>query len=278
MRRRLVVAIGAAGIAAAVYLGLSLGQLIPHDGGLKLAGRFFAAAVHPTLRAEDGSGASLWPSVAEGLRATIVFAAAGMSLALVLGIVLGFFASTAWWSGDLGRGRSPIKRLLRRTLLPAVYTIARVTITLMRSVHELLWALLFLSAFGLNNVSAVIAIVLPYGGTLAKVFSEMIDEMPRDAALAMRAAGASPVQVFFFGLVPRALPDMAAYSFYRFECALRSSAVLGFFGFPTLGLFIGQSFENLYFREVWTFLYAMFFLVVVVDMWSGAIRRRLVVR
>ncbi len=278
MRRRLVLGIAATGIAAAIYLGLSPAQLVPGEGGLELAGRFFRAALQPTLHSEDGSGAPLFPSVVDGVRATIVFAATGMSLALLIGIVFGFFSSTAWWSGDLAAGHSPVSRALRRTLFPLVYTFSRVTITLMRSIHELLWALLFLAAFGLNNISAVIAIVLPYGGTLAKVFSEMIDEAPRGAALAMRGMGASPAQVFFFGLVPRALPDMAAYSFYRFECALRSSAVLGFFGYPTLGLFIGQSFEDLYFREVWTYLYAMFLLVVVVDMWSGAVRRRLVVR
>ena len=104
----------------------------------------------------------------------------------------------------------------------------------------------------------------------------MIDEAPRDAAAALRAAGASPLQVFVFGLVPLALPDMFAYAFYRFECALRSSAVLGFFGFPTLGYYVAASFENLQYGEVWTYLYALFALVLLVEMWSGAIRRRMV--
>jgi phosphonate transport system permease protein len=92
----------------------------------------------------------------------------------------------------------------------------------------------------------------------------------------MRDAGASPLQVFFVALVPRALPDMLAYAFYRFECALRSSAVLGFFGFPTLGYYIAASFENLVYGEVWTYLYALFILVATADWWSGALRRRFV--
>jgi len=135
---------------------------------------------------------------------------------------------------------------------------------------------LCLAAFGLSELSAVIAIAIPYSGTLAKVFSELIDEAPRDAAHALRAAGASPVAVFIVGLLPRALPDCAAYALYRFECALRSSAVLGFFGYPTLGFFISASFENLHYGEVWTYLYTLLLLVVVVDWWSGAVRRRLV--
>jgi phosphonate transport system permease protein len=104
----------------------------------------------------------------------------------------------------------------------------------------------------------------------------MIDEAPRDAAGAMRDAGASPLQVFFVGLVPRALPDMSAYAFYRFECALRSSAVLGFFGFPTLGYYIAASFENSLYGEVWTYLYALFILIAAADWWSGSLRRRFV--
>ena len=78
-------------------------------------------------------------------------------------------------------------------------------------------------------------------------------------------------------MLPRALPDMGAYAFYRFECALRSSAILGFFGYPTLGYYISLSFENLYYREVWTYLYALVLLVALVDWWSGALRRRLTV-
>ena len=78
------------------------------------------------------------------------------------------------------------------------------------------------------------------------------------------------------GLLPRALPDLAAYAFYRFECALRSSAVLGFFGFPTLGYYLSASFENLHYGEVWTYLYALFLLVAAADLWSGVLRRRLV--
>ena len=69
---------------------------------------------------------------------------------------------------------------------------------------------------------------------------------------------------------------MIAYAFYRFECALRSSAVLGFFGFPTLGLSIKHAFNSSNYGEVWTFLYVLLFLIVIFDWWSGAVRNRLV--
>jgi len=57
--------------------------------------------------------------------------------------------------------------------------VGSVVIAAMRSVHELLWAMLFLAAMGLSPATAVVAIAIPYGGTLAKIFSEMVDESPQ---------------------------------------------------------------------------------------------------
>lgn len=269
----------AAGLLAWLALDAPLAKLVPQEGGLRIVRVFFTSALTPALDHEspvpEGTPHILLQALAAARR-TLVFAAAGMSIALVLGVVLGFLATTAWWSDDLAGGASPLRRAIARTVGPAVWSASRGLIVLMRSVHELLWAVLFLAAFGLNTGAAVAAIAIPYGGTLAKIFSEMVEEAPHDAALALRGAGAGPLQVFVFGLVPRAAPDLAAYSFYRFECAVRSAAVLGFFGFPTLGYAIAQSFENLHYREVWTYLYALVALVVAIELWSGALRRRFV--
>ncbi len=269
-----------AGLVAALALDLDPRDLVPGKGGLAIAGEFFSRALSPALAYEaetvPAGAPPLLVKVVAALRTTVVFAAAAVSLSIVAGLGLGFLASTAWWAGDPVGGRTAGSRRLRRAGSGLVYGGTRTVITLMRSVHELLWAVLFLAAFGLSNLAAVIAIAIPFSGTLAKVFSELIDEAPRDAAHALRAAGASPLQVFLFGLLPRALPDMSAYAFYRFECALRSSAVLGFFGFPTLGYYIAASFENLHYGEVWTYLYALFALVILVEWWSGALRRSFV--
>lgn len=275
----MLLAIGIATIAAWFALDAHLSGLIPQKGGMEIVRGFFARALRPALAYESEVPAdtpSILAVALEAARRTVVFAAAGMSLALVVGLVLGFLASSAWWTGDASGGRTALSRLLRRFIGPGVWITVRALIVGMRSVHELLWAVLFLAAFGLNTFAAVVAIAIPYAGTLAKIFSEMIDEAPRDSADALRALGARPLAVFCFGLVPRALPDMSAYAFYRFECAVRSSAVLGFFGFPTLGYSIAQAFENVHYGEVWTYLYTLMGLVVGIELWSGAVRRRFV--
>ena len=276
-RASLLISIAALAVWAFWYLGLRPSSLVPSTASLRLTLEFFSRALTPALAHEAldlPAGVSPLPLIA--LRAagnTVVFASAAMTLALPLALLLGFFSTTAWWAQDPVGGGSSRGRFLGRNLEALIYGSTRFVIALMRSVHELLWAVLFLAAFGLLYINAVIALAIPFAGVLAKIFSEIIDETPRDTAHALRGAGASPSQVFLFALLPRALPDMTAYTFYRFECALRSSAVLGFFGFPTLGFYLSASFENLYYGEVWTYLYTLFVLVVVVEWWSGIIRR-----
>jgi ABC-type phosphate/phosphonate transport system permease subunit len=260
------------------FLSRAPGNVRLTSGGFGITAQFFSRAISPAVSYESevpaGTTPLLWKAVGAA-KTTVTFAAAALSLALAGGLLLGFMASSAWWIGDPIQAFSTAARL-RRVAGPAVYGGTRVVIAVMRSIHELLWAVLLLAAFGLGHLSAVMAIAIPYAGVLAKVFSEMIDEAPREAALAMRETGATPAQVFLFGLLPRALPDMAAYAFYRFECAIRSSAILGFFGFPTLGYYIAASFDNLLYGEVWTYLYVLFALVAFMDWWSGALRRRFV--
>ncbi len=268
--RGLVLAgIALATLCAWLTLDAPLKGLVPREGSWHIVRGFFGSALRPALAYEGEVPEGALPLFVSGLvaaRRTLVFAVGGMSLALCFGVVLGFLSSSSWWAEE--RGRRPLRAL--------VWSGARLLIVGMRSVHELLWAVLFLAAFGLNSFGAVVAIAIPYGGTLAKIFSEMLEEAPRDSARALRELGAGPLQVFLFGHLPRALPDMAAYAFYRFECAVRSSAVLGFFGFPTLGYSIAQAFENLHYREVWTYLYMLMALVVGIELWSGALRRRFV--
>ena len=83
------------------------------------------------------------------------------------------------------------------------------------------------------------------------------------------------MQAFMATLFPQALPEFLTYTLYRFECALRASAVLGFIGVETIGLGIWRSYENLYYGEVWTQLYALIIVIITVDVIGARLRDRL---
>jgi ABC-type phosphate/phosphonate transport system permease subunit len=253
-----VVCLVLAGGLSAWHLDLSLSQLVPGEGGLALGLDFISHALKPVLQFEgDYKGAGQAPVLIQALEAaatTLAYAAATISLSVVGGLFLGLFASTRISGGLFSRG---VRNLL----------------ILMRAIHELVWAVILLAALGREPVIAVFAMAIPYTGTFAKIFAEMLDEADPQSSTALVNLGATSWQSNFFGLMPEVGPDILAYGFYRFECALRSSAVLGFFGFPTLGYFIAASFENLFYGEVWTYLYVLFALVVLVDWWSGRLRK-----
>lgn len=275
MRFRVVAGALAAGVLCAWGLGLGLDGLVPRSAGWEIGRDLLAAAFRPALTHEaeyvPPGAAPFLAEVARAMLRTVLFAAAAMGLAVPVGLALGALASDSWWvvGAPDGAARAGV---LRR----AVQWSVRLLIAAMRSVHELIWAVLFLAALGLEPASAAVAIAIPFAGALAKVGSEVLDEAGRGAWRALWAAGASPFHARLFGLFPSAAPDLVAYGFYRFECALRSAAVLGFFGHPTLGLNLVQSFENLHLREVWTYLYAMLLLALLAEAWSAAVRRRLV--
>ena len=279
-RRLLLAAIVVAGLACAWQLELVPSALVPGKGGRALTAKFLSAAFKPALDYQaayvpEGT-APLWKKALDAAWLTVQLAAAAMGFSILFGAILGFAGSTAWWRRDFERvPHRSLLHIIAKFVAPVIYGCARVLGTFARSIHELIWAILFLALFGLTPLVAVAALTIPFTGTLAKIFSEMIDEAPDSAARALAGIGAKAPQVFVIGLLPRALPDILSYSLYRFECGLRSSAVMGFMGIPTLGLLIRQSHENAYYGEVWTYLYVLLILVVGFDLWGGALRRRL---
>jgi phosphonate transport system permease protein len=135
-----------------------------------------------------------------------------------------------------------------------------------RSIHELFWALIFLQVLGLSPLTGVLAIAIPYAGICAKVYAETLDEAPA-AALKAVPAGVSSVSTFFFVRLPDAWVHIKNYTFYRFECGLRSSAVLGFVGLPTLGYYLETDFSEGNYSEAAALLIVFYVLIATLRLW-----------
>ena len=278
-KRLVVVAFLGVFLVSGWILGPRIVQLSEGADPFAEMGRFFGAALSPSLADENPSlppdARPFLLRLGESLLRTFRYALIAISLAVPVGLVLGFLASSAWWPGGMRYGKASAGRTITRGLLRLLRWSCRFLITLGRSIHELVWALFFLSALGDAPIAACVALALPFAGTLGKVFSELIDEQSQESRSALMATGASPLQAFVSALLPSAVPEILTYTVYRFECALRSSAVLGFIGVETIGLGIRQSYENLYYGEVWTQLYALVIVVVGVDALGARLRDRL---
>lgn len=193
---------------------------------------------------------------------TLAYAVAGITLAVLIGFPLGVIASgSALDSPRAGLG-----------LAVAV----RFVLAAMRSIHELIWAVLFVAAFGLSSLTVILALALPYGGILGRIYGELMYQVPEEPLRGLRTSGASPVRVLLYGRLPMALPDMMGYTFYRLECAIRSAAIMSFVGIRGLGYEIQLSLNDLLFDQVWTLLLFLVGMVVLVDLWSTRVRRSLV--
>lgn len=218
---------------------------------------FFGAAAHPRL---DGEFLAITGNAA---LVTLAYAVLGTALSLVIGVVGGILSSQTWWQP---RGRPRFGRV--------GWVVARVVLVVPRGIHEVVWGLFFLAVFGLDPIVAVLAIGIPFGAVTAKVFSELLDETSRGPYTALLAIGASRRSAILYGLLPPALSDLLSYGFYRFECAIRSAAILGLVGAGGLGFELALSFQTLRYEEIWTLLYALILLSIGAEYWSSAVRTR----
>jgi phosphonate transport system permease protein len=205
--------------------------------------------------------------VARATWRTVAIATAGLTLALVLAVPLALLAvRTLSISGLAGR-MAPA---------PAAFRIlVRAVLVLLRSVPELVWALVFVRVVGLGATAGVLAIALSYAGMLGKVYAEIMESGESQPVQALLRNGAGRVQSFFYGLLPQNAGELTSYTVYRWECAIRSSAVLGFVGAGGLGQEMDSSMKMFNGGEVSTMLIVFVLLVVFTDQLSAWLRRSL---
>ncbi len=245
-------------------LGLFQHDLI-NEGGWTIALRFLRASIHPEL------GPDFLKLTADATLVTLAYAVCGAALSVLLGSVGGLLGSEAWWRALLHNRRAGPLGLGQHR---APWLVVRGMLALPRAIHEVVWGLFFINVLGLNPLTAVMAIAIPFGAVTAKVFSEILDETPRQPLLALQASGVPPLKAFLYTLVPQALPNLLSYIFYRFECSIRSAAVLGIIGAGGLGFQILLSLQSLRYEQVWTLLFALCVLCGLTDFWSSLLRYR----
>lgn len=169
---------------------------------------------------------------------TLAFALQGVALAALAGFLLALGYASIW---------------------------VRTFCAFIRSIHELFWALIFIQIFGLSPLTGLLAIAIPYAGTLAKIYGELFEET--DPAPRRNLLNPRGLSAFFYTTLPLAWQPLTQYTSYRFECALRSSIVLGFVGLPTLGFHLETALSEGHYDDAAALLYVLLGLVISMRWW-----------
>lgn len=195
-----------------------------------------------------------WRYYLQEMLVTIQIALWGTFLAAVLAVPFGILSASnmaPWYIVQ------PVRRLM----------------DLFRSIHELVYAVLFVVAVGLGPFAGVMALFIHTTGILAKLFSEAVEAIDPRPVEAIRATGATRLQEVVFGVVPQVLPLWMSYALYRFESNVRAATVLGVIGAGGIGQVLFESIRGFYYPEAAAMLIIMLVTVSLIDVISQQLRK-----
>lgn len=209
------------------------------------------------LRVEDRRAVEqsyLW-GVARATWTTLQIATLGSALAALLALPLSLLAAR-----NLGAPRP-------------LAAAARAVLGVARAVHTLVFGLLLVGIVGLGPVAGILAIALHSMGTYGKLYAESIEALDMAAVDAVRATGASPLQVFFLAVWPAVSPQWLSSHFYVWEFNIRDSTVLGLIGAGGLGLLLSEATSLFQWGRLATLLLTVVALVTIFDALSRRVRK-----
>lgn len=198
---------------------------------------------------------------------TVAMATAGVTLALLLAVPFTLIGTRVLSVSALSGRMAPLPAVVRHAV--------RWLLIVLRSIPELVWALVFVRVVGLGPTAGVLAIALTYAGMLGKVYGEILESGEPHATQALLRNGSGRLQAFFYALLPANAAELTSYTVYRWECAIRSSVVLGFVGAGGLGQQLDNSMKMFNGGEVASMLLVFMVLVALADRASAWLRKAL---
>ncbi|HSP57167.1 MAG TPA: phosphonate ABC transporter, permease protein PhnE [Halomonas sp.] len=172
----------------------------------------------------------------------------------------------------------PFALLAARNTSPAAWvrTLTRLMIATMRTIPDLIWALIFVVAVGLGPMAGVLAIVMDTIGFAARFFSERIEEVHPGPSEALSATGAGRLSVIGGAILPETLASMTATSLYSVEKALRSAVTLGLVGAGGIGVELAAAMRLFNYDEALTIILVILVVVIGFEQLSSTIRQRVI--
>lgn len=172
----------------------------------------------------------------------------------------------------------PFALLCSRNTSPnaVVRWISRMIVATLRTVPDLVWALIFVVAVGLGPLAGILAIIMDTIGFCARFFSERIEEIRPGPSEALSSTGAGRLSVIFGAIIPESMASITATSLYSIEKAIRSAVVLGLVGAGGIGVELSTSMRMFRFDQAMTIILVILVVVIAVEQISSAIRKRII--
>jgi phosphonate transport system permease protein len=211
---------------------------------------------------------------ATGAVETFAISILGSLLAVIIGLPLSLVATrTLLYRGLLYEAR-PLGTA-EKSVRIGLYAIAKSVLNVLRTVPEIVWAMIFVFMVGLGPFPGVLALGVHTGGVLGKLFGEALEGVDPAPLEALQATGASRFRILVYGVLPQALPQFVAYALYRWEVNIRVAAMMGFVGAGGLGQRIHIAISLFHEHQLLTLILAIYLIVTLVDALSAYLRARL---
>ena len=171
----------------------------------------------------------------------------------------------------------PIAWLAARGVTPAgmFYWFFKALISLFRTIPDLIWALLFVSAVGLGAVAGTMTIIVDTIGFCGRFFAEAMEDSDKEPQEALEAIGASRFSILFGAIIPDVMPSMINTALFALEKAVRSSVVLGLVGAGGIGQELKVAFDLFQYQNAATIILAIFIIVLVMEHITDRLRAKL---
>ena len=157
-----------------------------------------------------------------------------------------------------------------------VNTPVRVVLNIFRTIPALVLAALFVAVFGIGSFAGIVALFIFSFGLISKLTYESIEAIDYGQVEAIKSLGANKLEILRFAIIPQILPQFMSYTLYAFEVNIRAAAVLGYVGAGGIGQTYERNLAMRYFDRVGMIIIVSFFAVLIIDVISRNIRKRLV--
>ncbi|HEV8719032.1 MAG TPA: phosphonate ABC transporter, permease protein PhnE [Candidatus Binatia bacterium] len=198
----------------------------------------------------------------------------GTLLAVAVALPIVFFASRNLIYSGLLYEMEP-RQGWKRSARMIPYLAAKSVLNILRTIPEMVWALIFVFLVGLGPFPGVLALGVHTGGVLGKLFGEVLEDVDSQPIESLQSTGASRLQILFYSILPQVLPQFVSYTLYRWEVNIRVAAVLGLVGAGGLGQRIHIAISLFLENQLLTLILAIYILVTIVDYLSAYLRRKI---